>query len=106
MESKTKNRKARSDLAAMAAKAFGGVALADGDDAVEELKDGWFNASYQLRLANGRERVVKIAPPRSAEVLSYERDIMATEVSTMRLVRSNPAIPVPEIDFYDDSLEV
>jgi aminoglycoside phosphotransferase (APT) family kinase protein len=28
---------------------------------------------------------------------------MATEVASMRLVRQNPAIPVPEIYFYDDA---
>jgi hypothetical protein len=45
MESKTKNTKTRPQIAAMAARAFGGTALADGEDAVRELKDGWFNAA-------------------------------------------------------------
>ncbi len=106
MESQTKNRKTRSQLAAMAARAFDGMALADGDDAVSELKEGWFNAAYSLRLADGREVIVKIAPPRDAEVLAYEKDIMATEVASMRLARSNPAIPVPEIYAYDTALDL
>ncbi len=101
MESKTKNRKTRAQLAAMAARAFGGMALAAGEDAVIELKEGWFNAAYQLRLADGREVVLKIAPPEGAEVMQYEQDIMATEVAVMRLARRHPAIPVPEIYFYD-----
>jgi aminoglycoside phosphotransferase (APT) family kinase protein len=105
IESKTKNIKTRAQLAAMAAKAFGGIALADGD-AVRELKEGWFNAAYSLRLADGREVVVKIAPPPGAEVMRYEKNIMTTEVAMMRLVRQNPAIPVPEIYFYDTDRDV
>jgi aminoglycoside phosphotransferase (APT) family kinase protein len=101
VESKTKNPKTRAQIAAMAARAFGGGALADGDDAVRELKDGWFNAAYAVQLADAREVILKIAPPPGAEVLQYEQNIMATEVASMRLVRQNPAIPVPEIYFYD-----
>ena len=103
MESKTKNTKSRLQIEAMAARAFGGVALADGDDALRELKDGWFNAAYNIRLADGREVILKIAPPKDAEVMQYERRIMVTEVASMRLVRQNPAIPVPEISFYDQA---
>jgi aminoglycoside phosphotransferase (APT) family kinase protein len=103
VESKTKNTKTCPQIAAMAARAFGGLGLADGDDAVRELKDGWFNAAYNIRLADGREVILKIAPPKDAEVLQYEKNIMATEVAAMRLVRQNPAIPVPEIYFFDDA---
>ncbi|KYF66725.1 aminoglycoside phosphotransferase [Sorangium cellulosum] len=103
MESKTKNTKTRPQIAAMTARAFGGTALADGEDAVLELKDGWFNAAYEIRLADGREVVLKIAPPRDAEVMLYEKNIMATEVAAMRLVRRNPAIPVPRIYHFDDA---
>ncbi|WP_437275137.1 aminoglycoside phosphotransferase family protein [Sorangium sp. So ce375] len=103
MESKTKNQKTRPQIAAMAARAFGGVALADGEDAVLELKDGWFNAAYDIRLADGRQVILKIAPPRDAEVMLYEKNIMATEVAAMRLVRQNPAIPVPEVYSFDSA---
>lgn len=41
MESKTKNTKTRPQIAAMVAKAFGGTPLAEGEDALRELKDGW-----------------------------------------------------------------
>lgn len=103
MESKTKNRKTRRQIEAMAARAFGGIALADGEAAVMELKEGWFNAAYQVRLADGREVILKIAPPQGAEILQYEKNIMATEVASMRLARQNPAIPVPEIYCFDDA---
>lgn len=90
----------------MAERAFGRTTLADGEDAVRELKEGWFNAAYHVRLSDGREVIVKIAPPKNAEVLAYENNIMATEVAAMRLVRANPAIPVPEIYYFDTAREV
>ncbi len=102
MESKTKNKKTHDQIESMAIRAFG-VGLAASEDAVNELKQGWFNAAYEVKLADGREVILKIAPPQGAEVMLYEKDLMATEVASMRLVRQNPAIPVPEIYFFDDA---
>lgn len=103
MESKTKNRKTRAQIERMVNRAFNRLGLAAGEDAVVEMKEGWFNAAYDLKLADGREVVLKIAPPQGAEVMLYEKDIMTTEVAAMRLVRQNPAIPVPEIYFFDNA---
>jgi aminoglycoside phosphotransferase (APT) family kinase protein len=106
MESKTKNRKTRREIAAMVARAFGGVALAEGEGALRELKDGWFNAAYEARLADGRAVILKIAPPPGADVLGYEQNLMATEVAVMRLVGQSPAIPTPEIAFFDSARDL
>jgi aminoglycoside phosphotransferase (APT) family kinase protein len=106
MESKTKNRKTQEQVARMVERAFDGATLAAGEDAVRELKEGWFNAAYDARLADGREVILKIAPRPDAEVLAYEQNIMATEVATMRLVRANPAIPVPEIYYFDTARDI
>lgn len=106
MESKTKNAKSRAQIDAMARKGFKGIGLQLGDEAVRELKDGWFNAAYAVRLADGREVILKIAPAAHAEVMQYERNIMVTEVATMRLVRQDAGIPVPAIYFYDDEHDV
>lgn len=106
MESKTKNKKTREEIESMAVRAFNGLRLAAGEEAVQELKEGWFNAAYCVRLENGRNVVLKIAPPQNAEVMLYEKNIMATEVASMRLVRQNPAIPVPEIYFFDDARDL
>lgn len=103
MESKTKNKKTRAQIEAMAQRAFAGLGLAPGEAAITELKDGWFNAAYDIRLANGRSVILKIAPPKTAEVMAYEKNLMATEVAAMRLVQQNPAIPVPEIYFFDNA---
>jgi aminoglycoside phosphotransferase (APT) family kinase protein len=106
VESKTKNRKTREQIARMVERAFAGVTLAAGEDAVCELKEGWFNAAYNVRLSDGREVILKIAPPRGAEVMTYEKDIMTTEVASMRLVSQNPAIPVPEIYCFDTARDL
>ncbi len=103
MESKTKNKKTREQIERMAARAFEGLGLAAGEEAVLELKEGWFNAAYNVRLADGREVILKIAPPPGAQVMLYEKNLMATEVAAMRLVRQNPAIPVPAISLFDDA---
>lgn len=106
MESKTKNRKTPEQIARMVERAFGGIAPAAGDDAVRELEEGWFNAVYNIRLAEGREVILKIAPTAEAEVLAYEQNIMATEVASMRLVGANPAIPVPAIYYFDTARDL
>ena len=106
MESKTKNKQTRAQIEAMARRAFDGTGLAPGDDAVRELKDGWFNAAYAVTLADGREVILKIAPPRGADVMRYEQNIMTTEVAAMRLVRENPAIPVPVIYGFDTACDL
>jgi aminoglycoside phosphotransferase (APT) family kinase protein len=106
MESKTKNKQSRAQVIRMVAQAFDGRELVAGEEAVRELKDGWFNAAYSVTLADGRETILKIAPPQGAEVMQYEKNIMATEVAAMRLVRQHPEIPVPEIFFFDDTREL
>lgn len=106
MESSTKHRRSPAQLDAMMRHVLDGVGVAPVDDAVVELHDGWFNAAYALRLEDGRRVVVKIAPLPGSEVMTYERDLMATEVATMRLVTTNPAIPLPVVLGDDASGEL
>lgn len=106
MESKTKNRKTPQQVARMVERAFNGLTLAAGDNAVTELKEGWFNAAYHVCLSDGREVILKIAPPPDAEVMTYEQNIMATEVASMRMAAQNPAIPVPEIYYFDTARDL
>ena len=70
-----------------------------------ELTDGWYNTAYAITLNNDGKTVLKVSPPADASILSYERDIMRTEVEVMRLVESNPLIPVPQITFADFSCD-
>lgn len=68
-----------------------------------ELTEGYYNAAYHLRLTDGWECVLKIAPPPNLRVLQYEQDILRTEVEVLRLVKHQTEIPVPAIFFHDES---
>ena len=83
------------------------VAAAFGAEAAirtyRELRDGYFNAAYQIDLQDGRRAVLKVAPPPNVSVLRYERGIMGSEVEVMRRVRQETSVPVPEVYYYDRS---
>jgi aminoglycoside phosphotransferase (APT) family kinase protein len=80
--------------------AFGeGVSLLD----MTELTHGWFNAAYVLTLSDERRCVLKVAPPRDVDVMSYEHNIMATEVAALKLIRAHTSAPVPQVLWYDET---
>ena len=100
MESKTKVKLSRADIRRLVNFAFGDIPLFS----VHELTDGWFNTAYHITLGNGHEQtVLKIGPPAEADILTYEKDLLRAEVETMKLVATNPKIPVPRITFDDFS---
>jgi aminoglycoside phosphotransferase (APT) family kinase protein len=86
--------------AAIVADAFGDVAELVG---FTECTEGWFNTTYAMTLADGRRCVLKVAPPPDVLVLTYERDIMATEVAALHLVRACTTAPVPRVLWSDTS---
>ncbi len=99
MDSRTKNRKTKADIARLARCAFGDVGIAAGS--ITELTAGWFNVIYALRLTDGRDVILKIAPPADVPVLTYEDNIMSTEVATLQRLYDEPGIPVPAVHYYD-----
>lgn len=108
MESITKNRQSTATLRAMAERAYG-AALAPsgpGETWAEELGHGWFNVAYRLTLADGREVVLKIAPPANVTVMTYERGAMRTELAALRLIAERTRVPVPAVDFADLTHEI
>lgn len=96
MESLTKPVLSEQQLAAIATKHLGEIAV----QAVE-LTDGWFNAAFMLTLPDGREYVLKVAPLPDRKVLRYEANILATEVESMRMVSQVTNLPLPRIVAYD-----
>ena len=88
MESITKNRQPVAVLREMVARGYGADQVPAGEGWFSELGHGWFNAAYRIRLRDGSEVVLKIAPPASVEVLAYERGAMATELAALRLILS------------------
>lgn len=100
MESITKRKLGSQEIATLVKRAFGDNMMAS--NAVE-LEEGWFNTIYLIRLSDGREVVLKVAPSHDVRILRYEKNIMKTEVEVMRLLASKADIPVPRVYFYDAS---
>lgn len=71
-----------------------------------ELNDGFYNISYLVRLGDESEVVLKIAPPKDVEVLTYELDIMKAEVLFYKLTEEHTNVPVPKVFGEDFSMEI
>ncbi|MGW4895605.1 phosphotransferase family protein [Kitasatospora sp. NPDC004240] len=108
MESITKNRQPPEVLRAMVERAYGRGQVPEGAAGgwVGELGHGWFNVAYRVRLRDGRESVLKIAPPPGVEVMTYERGAMETELAALDLIARHTDVPVPRVDFVDRSGEL
>ncbi|MDR1940630.1 MAG: aminoglycoside phosphotransferase family protein [Clostridiales bacterium] len=74
-----------------------------GIDGVTEISDGWYNSVFSAIDKSGKKYVIKIAPPKDAAVLSYEKNIMNSEVKFYRLLKEKTTIKTPEIIFADFS---
>lgn len=70
-----------------------------------ELTEGFFNVAYRIELEN-RPVILKVAPAPEVDILTYEKNIMWTEVDSMKMIKQRTSVPVPEILFYDDSCTI
>lgn len=100
MESITKRKLEKTTIESLVRSAF-----KDGFEieTLTELKDGYFNNSYLVQLNGGKKVVLKISPKDDVKVLRYERNLMKTEVSVLKLIAEKSDVPVPIVLFYDDS---
>ncbi|MEV1120209.1 phosphotransferase [Actinosynnema sp. NPDC049800] len=96
VDSLTKRRLSAAALDALVRRALG-VPLG----AHVELTDGMFNTAYRLTAADGRETVLKVAPPPDVPLLTYERDLMRTEALAFGLMAAR-GLPVPEVLLHED----
>nr|WP_202533290.1 aminoglycoside phosphotransferase family protein [Streptomyces sp. SID4923] len=90
----------------MVERAYGAGRVPAGDGWASELGHGWFNVAYRIRLRDGAEVVLKIAPPPGVEVMTYERGAMSIELATLDLLREHTSVPVPVVDFADRTREL
>jgi hypothetical protein len=91
-DSRTKRRVTAAELAALTARAFGPGGR---PAAARELTDGAYNAVYAVTV-DGRELILKVAPPPGLKLLTHEVDLLRTEVEFYH--RAGPAgVPVPEV---------
>lgn len=70
---------------------------------IRELTEGYFNVAYLIRLDDDSETVLKIAPVSDVKVMTYEKNIMQTEVTVMNLLSCHKDIPSPKVLYSDNS---
>ena len=90
MRSPTQPTLAPGDVAAIV-----GEGLGAGLAAAEELGGGGFAAVWRASLTDGRDVVVKVAPPPSARLLAYEKELIAAEAEYFALTAG--LAPVPSV---------
>lgn len=69
------------------------------------LGDGEFNAAFMVTCDNGNDYVLKIAPPKGARVLTYEKNMMDSEVYWYGKMKENTDT-VDARDMYDMAFAV
>ena len=70
---------------------------------IETLGNGEFNAAYKVACDDGNSYALKIAPPEDAKVLTYEKNMMESEVLWYEKMHENTDILCPEVYVYDFS---
>lgn len=72
---------------------------------IAPLGAGEYNAVYSAN-ADGREYAVKIAPKPEAAVLTYEKNMMASELYWYKQIKENTSIRVPEIIYENTDKKI
>jgi Ser/Thr protein kinase RdoA (MazF antagonist) len=93
MRSITKPVLSEADLTRLVRQALGEQTVVTGH---EEFTDGYFNAAHAVRLGDGREVVLKVAPPPGLKLLTYEVDLMHTEIEFFRRA-DGAGVPLPRM---------
>lgn len=71
---------------------------------ITELKGGMFNSAYLIERLSEKDKIVlKVSQKPETKTLTYEKDIMQTEVEVYKLIEEKTTIPTPRILAYDFS---
>lgn len=101
MQSVTKNRLSDEQIQALVKANFGEDTQVG---EIEELKGGMFNAAYRIARAGGEDDLIlKVSVSPGTPLLSYEKDIMSTEVEVYRLLGEHTGVPAPKVLCHDFS---
>jgi len=96
--SATKNKKSEILIKEMFYKAFPKEKIDD----IIELTEGYFNVAYKV-IAGKHSYILKIAPSADTQVMTYEKNIMFSEVDSLNMIKRKTNVPVPKVLFYDNS---
>ena len=67
-----------------------------------ELLEGFCNTAYRIKLSDGREVVLKVAPKNGIVMMSCEQGMMQTEVKAMTLARQKGMEGVPMVYAFEE----
>ncbi|WP_026663253.1 aminoglycoside phosphotransferase family protein [Butyrivibrio proteoclasticus] len=73
---------------------------------ISPLGNGEFNSAYKVVLDDGQKYVLKIAPPEGATVLTYEKNMMESEVFWYKMMHENTDILCPVVYVSDFSQNI
>lgn len=73
--------------------------------ATEKLDGGMFATTYRVTFAGGTRVVAKMAPTTVEKLMTYEKDILATEEAVYRLAAGRPDLLMPRVLLSDTSHE-
>ena len=103
MKSKSKKILTFSEIKQIVEDSFGGTKIGK----IEELTDGWFNTAYSIELLDrGQNVVLKVSPLPEIRILTYEKEIMKTEVQVCKILKKRTKVPVPEVLSYNFKQEI
>lgn len=68
-----------------------------------ELLDGFCNTAYRIKLSEGREVVLKVAPKNGIAMMFCEQGMMQTEVRAMTLARQKGIEGVPMVYAFEEN---
>ena len=77
----------------------------NGNMTISPIPTGKFNSSYFVAV-DGEEFVLRIAPPRDAVYVFYEKEMMRQEPGIHALLLESTTIPVAKIVAFDDTYDV
>ncbi|BBF43904.1 hypothetical protein lbkm_2592 [Lachnospiraceae bacterium KM106-2] len=101
MESSTKNKQSFEKIQNMVLRAFGKDTYVD-KSSITEMEGGFCNAVYEMK-GKDRNVILKIGPAPETEMMSYEKELIETEVKAIQLIRERTKLSIPEVLYYDPS---
>ena len=73
---------------------------------IAPLGNGEFNSAYKVMLDDGKSFALKIAPTEGATVLTYEKNMMESEVFWYKKMHENTDILCPKVYVADFSKSI
>lgn len=75
--------------------------------AITELKGGFFNSAYALERVKEEDTIIlKVSAQEGSPLLTYEKELMRTEVKVYQLLSEKTTVPIPNLLAFDFSRSI